>query len=552
MKKILLLCLIMLGAITKISGQENRDFSAGIESNSQYYVDDPKTGDFLEDDRFRSNNYIRLDYFILNFYVGAQLESYAPDALLNYAPGFNETNITLYYAGYKTEKIEATVGHFYEQFGSGLILRSWEDRQLGINNAFRGGRIKYAPSSAFDFTAFYAKQRDGFDVSEGDIYAFNSEVNISDLLESENYSLGLEFSYVGRQQDKPDVDPNTPEFNTLTNAFSGRLDYSKGNFFSSIEYIHKSKDAIIQFGQILNAKTGNALQIDLSYAKKGLGINGTFRRLENMSFFSDRNSVGNDFNSNVMNYVPGLTKQHDYLLTNIYVYQGQPQVSFQGSSLMKVGEIGGQIDVFYQFKKKTALGGKYGTKIAMNYSYWAGLKGNYDFDNFDYVTEFLGFGERYFTDFNIEFRKKWSRNWSSIFYYINQYYNQRYVEETFGKVHANIAVAESTYKMSGGKSLRFELQYLWTKDDRKNWIGGTVEFNVNSRWSFYVNDIYNYGSDDPTEKIHYYNIGSGYVFGANRFALNYGRQRGGLICVGGVCRFVPESNGFTANLILTF
>ena len=59
-------------------------------------------------------------------------------------------------------------------------------------------------------------------------------------------------------------------------------------------------------------------------------------------------------------------------------------------------------------------------------------------------------------------------------------------------------------------------------------------------------------SDDPAEKIHYYNIGSGYAFGANRFALNYGRQRGGLICVGGVCRFVPESSGFTANLILAF
>jgi hypothetical protein len=338
----------------------------------------------------------------------------------------------------------------------------------------------------------------------------------------------------------------------LTNAFSGRLDYSKGNFVSSIEYIHKSKDAIIQFGRVLNAKTGNALQIDLSYAKKGLGINGTFRRLENMSFFSDRNSVGNVFNSNVMNYVPGLTKQHDYLLTNIYVYQGQPQVSFQDPSLMKAGEIGGQLDVFYRFKKKTALGGKYGTKIAMNYSYWAGLKGDYDFDNFDYDTEFLGFGERYFTDFNIEIRKKWSRNWSSIFYYVNQYYNRRYVEETFGEVRANIAAAESTYKMSGGKSLRFELQHLWTKDDRKNWAGGTLEFNINSRWSFYVNDIYNYGSDDPAEKIHYYNIGSGYAFGANRFALNYGRQRGGLICVGGVCRFVPESSGFTANLILAF
>ena len=106
--------------------------------------------------------------------------------------------------------------------------------------------------------------------------------------------------------------------------------------------------------------------------------------------------------------------------------------------------------------------------------------------------------------------------------------------------------------MSKGKALRFELQHLWTQDDRKNWVGGTVEFNVNSSLAFYINDIYNYGSDNVLEKIHYYNVGSSYIFGAHRVALNYGRQRGGLICVGGVCRFVPESSGLSASVVLSF
>jgi hypothetical protein len=34
--------------------------------------------------------------------------------------------------------------------------------------------------------------------------------------------------------------------------------------------------------------------------------------------------------------------------------------------------------------------------------------------------------------------------------------------------------------------------------------------------------------------------------------MNYGRQRGGLICIGGVCRFVPENTGLTANLTVNF
>ena len=68
----------------------------------------------------------------------------------------------------------------------------------------------------------------------------------------------------------------------------------------------------------------------------------------------------------------------------------------------------------------------------------------------------------------------------------------------------------------------------------------------------YVNDIYNYGNDDEMKKIHYYNLGGSYTIKGHRFALNYGRQRGGLICIGGVCRFVPESTGVTANVVLSF
>ena len=163
-----------------------------------------------------------------------------------------------------------------------------------------------------------------------------------------------------------------------------------------------------------------------------------------------------------------------------------------------------------------------------------------------------GFGEKYFSDISIEVRKKWSKQWNSIFYYVNQSYNKRYIEETFGKINANIAVGEATYKMGKGKSLRFEAQFLATNDDKKNWVGGTIEFNATSKLAVYINDIYNYGNDLVDEQIHYYNAGGSYTVGAHRFALNYGRQRGGLICIGGVCRNVPESTGISANITMSF
>jgi hypothetical protein len=547
MKKIIALQLFFFTSI--ILAQNNSNLTVGFESNSQYYMDDEKTGDFTEENRFRSNNYLKIDYLISNFYFGIQAESYEPMSLLNYSPDFNQTNIALYYAGYKSKKIEIAAGYFYEQYGSGLILRSWENRQLGINNALRGAKVKFSPSENIEFSALYGNQRSGFDVSDASIYGFNSEINISSMLKADSWNLDLGFSYVGREEVNNNSDFN---FNDLTNAVSGRVNFSNNNFYSSAEFVSKSNDGLIIFKGVRNIKPGNAFLFDVGYGKKGFGINANFRRIENMSFYSERNTTGNIYNQNIINYIPALTKQHDYLLTNIYVYQAQPQVSFQDPELLKIGEIGGQVDLFYTLKKKTFLGGKYGTKIALNMSYWAGLSGDFDYENFDYNSDPLEIGEKYFSEISLEIRKKWSRNWSSVFYYVNQSYNKRYIEETFGNVETDIFVSEATYKMGSGRSLRFEAQHLWTQDDKKNWTGATVEFNLSSKLAIYANNIYNYGNDDESQKINYYNLGGSYTKGAQRFTLNYGRQRGGLICIGGVCRFVPESTGVTANIVLSF
>ena len=90
---------------------------------------------------------------------------------------------------------------------------------------------------------------------------------------------------------------------------------------------------------------------------------------------------------------------------------------------------------------------------------------------------------------------------------------------------------------------------MWTKNDRKNWLGFVYEYGISSSVNVFVSDGWNYGRSD---KIHYYNLGGSYSKNSTRVSLNYGRQRGGLICIGGVCRYVPESNGFNLNLSHSF
>lgn len=561
-----ILAVFFIGSVS-LYAQDYGYLSGSLESNIKWYNDDSETGPFLDqidplnDEQIRSNNYLELDYTYKKWAAGIQIESYLPRPLLSYyynSEDYQSTGLSTFYAEYRSAKLKVTAGYFYEQFGSGLILRAWEDRQLGINNALLGGRITYRPTSDVMFTALYGKQKDRFELSDGSVFGFNSEIGLSDILGAKKFGLGLGVSYVGRYEE---ADIENPNFEELTNAFSGRLDFNKNSFYASAEYVFKTEDVVVinQSAQNDFLKPGSALLLNIGYATEGLGINANLRRLENMGFFSDREAAGNDYNRKIMNYLPALTKQHDYLLTNIYVYQAQPYVSIS-SSKGKAGEIGGQFDIYYKFKKGSALGGKYGTKLALNASYWANLKGEYTFSpQMDYEVDFLGFGEKYFSDISFEVRKRFSDNLNTIFTYVNQYYNKEYIEETHGVVKTNIGIGEINYDLNGKQSLRFVAQHLWGEEEGHvdNWAGATLEFNVNPQLSFYVSDIYNYSNEIPnpdvqTEDIHYYNIGGSFTTGPHRFALNYGRQRGGIVCVGGVCRYVPPSTGLSASVSVVF
>ncbi len=533
--------------------QEKATFFGGFESNAQWYLNDKDLGVQHPENPIRSNNYLFLNYAYKNWSAGIQGESFQEKALLNFNPGYKETNVGTYFVQFKNKKINLTAGYFYEQFGSGLLLRTWEDRALGINNALRGGRIIFKPTTYLTFKGIYGQQRSGFEVSNGKIYGFDSEVALGQALNLEKSEVTLGLSYVGRDETTAVTNPN---FNSLTNAFAGRLNYSYNAFYASTEYNFKSKDAILEVrDQIENnfIKPGSALLINMGYSGKGYGWDGTFRRLENMSFFSERTAKGNSYNDKIMNFVPSLTKQHHYNLANIYTYQAQPNVILSDATLVKAGEIGGQIDFFYNFKKGSKLGGKYGTKVSMNFSNWNALAGTFYISNAkDYQTDFFGFGKKYFSDANIEVSKKWNDKWQSIFSYINQYYNKKLIEETYGLVKTNILTAESTYRITPTQSIRMLGEHLWADSDKKNWGSATVEFNLNSKFSVFVSDMYNYGNDNPDLRNHYYNMGGSFRKNATRIALNYGRQRGGLICIGGVCRFVPESSGISISLNTTF
>lgn len=501
-----------LGAAQKIDGH----LSGSFESYTQYYQKDSTIHALVPQDRIGSNNYLKLDYNYKQFAVGVQFESYLP-TIAGFPFTINQSKIANKYFKYTGTRLSVQVGDFYEQFGSGLVFRSWENRQIGINNALEGANIQLQLFSFLKLKTIYGRQRNIFDYANSVVRGADMEIVFTEMGLSKQplpIRVAAGFSYVTRYQEYTGPDPDFP---ATVKAGAGRLDISGNAASISLEYVHKGSDPHLQ--NLFDTSSGKAFLLNSSFAKDNLGINLTFRGLENMDFRGERDAIGVAL---PVNYVPALTKQDDYLTTNIYVYN--PQTS---------GEVGGQADIFFTINKTS--------KLAVNYSHYQSLK---DMNNI------FSFGKvKYFQDANIEWKKKWNDKLHSTVGYHYVYHNKSIIEGgLYDTVKAHIVVTNTIFKYAKLRSFRLQLEHLYTKEDFGNWAAAVVELGFAPHWTFYLSDLYNYGVTD----IHYPNIGGSYATGGTRFGLSYGRQRAGLFCVGGVCRFVPAASGITATLTTTF
>jgi len=496
------------------------------------------------------NAFANLIYTNGNFTAGLRYESYR-NPLLGFDTRYKGSGIAHRFASYKIDDLEISVGNFYEQFGSGIIFRSYEERNLGYDNAMDGIRVKFNPVQGIILKAILGTQRYYWDEGPGIVRGADAEFVLNDIISIMNESktlITIGTSAISKYQPEEEIlfdakkKYNLPE---NVGAFAARIDVSRGKIGFNAEYAYKSNDPNSQNYFIY--RHGEALIVSTSFSQKGLGVILSAKRIDNMGFKSKRTETGNMLN---INYLPALTKQHAYALSSSYPYATQAN-----------GEIGFQADIVYNIPKNTLLGGKYGTEIKLNFSkansivtekindttdlFTGGTKG--------YNSNFLKFGDiLYFQDFNVEVTKKFNSRLKGIFSGITQIYNQAIIEGHPGvpSVYANIFIVDLSYKITPLKTIRTEFQHMDTKQDRGNWVMALAEYTIAPTWFFSVSDQYNYGYEK--EKIHFYNFGVGYIKNSSRIQLSYGKQHEGIICVGGVCRQVPASNGLNITITSNF
>lgn len=508
--------------------------TGSIESNSAVYVKDDAIGS-LASPGWGSNNYLRLDLTSTHIDAGLQAEYY-PMPLRGYRNELKGFGLPMGYIRYRTNSFDILGGNFYEQYGSGLLLRSWEDRQLGINNSILGVRAAFnsrdgiVKASAMAGLPRYCRGLSSTFLTGADI-----GLDLSKVIGASAVSLLVEGSFLHRyERDVPDMLQLLAKdkfgIPQNVNSYSARASLSAGGFFARFEYIWKGRDfhtdKLYRQSDGYSLKSGNAQLLETGWTRGAFSANMSLRRLNNMQHLMYRTHEAVTVN-NTLNYIPALCQQQTYMLANLYPYVP-----------IADGEAGGQADIYYNFKRKTVLGGRYGMKLhiggSMSYALPQALS-NWEYSRLAY------------RDINVDIEKRFNRSFKMIFFVSIQESSPTHGDR-FATVAQNVFVVDFLYNINSTCSIRGEMQYLYSREMQKDWMAGLLEISFAPSWSIYASDMYNHGSTG----IHYYDFGASLSRGAFRLAAGYGRHREGMVCSGGVCRYQPAFTGGSLQLTYRF
>ncbi len=543
-------------------------FSGALQANGNYFQRDTTIGaaNTPQYDNLKTGGeaWLNLNYGISGYDFTLRFDMYQNSNLPNPLDAFSGQGIGFWQIKKKVEKLGITAGHYYDQIGSGIIFRAYEERPLGIDNALLGLRLSYDLAEDWQLKVFSGKQKNAFG-SQGRIsglYAplvnglsldgfkmINEKVSIAPGIGMVNRSLSDDLI----RSISSDIELNNfgdyffvPKYNVF--ALTAYNTLTAGDFSFYIEGSYKTSEAIISprnivvdtTGQVLeeyalteppsitgdqvagnylvtyNNKPGTNIYASMGYSRKGFGITLQAKRTQN---FPLRVNPTQATIRGVMNFLPPMARQNTKRLTTRY-----------NAATQDLGEIGLQADVLFKINKKVSG--------QLNFANITDLDGNLLYREIHLLSKYK--------------KRPWEVTTGLQF----QQYNQEVfeVKPNVPLVNAIVPYTEIVYKIDRKKSIRTELQYLHTEEDYGKWAYGLIEFSIAPKWSFSIEDMVtlnpkkyyeksNINVSKTSKPVNFYTLFVSYTEKSNKFSLAYVRQPDGINCTGGVCRYEPAFSG---------
>ncbi len=540
--------------LSSLSAQNGGQLSGNLQVNANFFQRDSLIGaaNTPQYDRqlYGGEGWLNLYYNNWGFDLGLRYDFFNNSNLLNPTGSYSDQGIGMFFIRKDVGKFGFQAGYIYDQIGSGIIFRAFEERPLLIDNALVGAMVTYDFSDDWRIKAFTGQQRQLFETYSSVIRGLNIEGFIKPD-STKSFTLAPGLGIVGRTLDDdsmnnlvatlntyPEEDLFEPTYNsyafTLYNTLSaGPISWYAEAAYKTADNINDPlgvivRDDIVTIGDKFIHTSGSVLYSSLSYAANGFGITVEGKRTEDFSF---RTRPQAQLNRGLVNFLPPLTRLNTYRLLSRY-----------NAATQELGELAFEADLVYSPNRT-----------------WSFNVNATTIDDLD--------GVKLYRELFTEIQYRIKRDWKFVGGVQVQNYNQERYE-----FKPNAPIVETVtpyldilYKIDRKKSIRTELQYMITgrdertdfKHDYGDWAFALVEFAIAPHWTFSASDMYNVtpGKNSPVksngqrESLHYPRFDVTYVNNANRFGLSYVKQVEGVVCTGGICRLEPAFSGvkFTLN-----
>ncbi len=559
MKKIGLAVLLFILALPYAQAQiseggllkEDRgEFSGNFQTNNQFYLRDDRIGasttQYLHE-KSSTDAWLFMNYKLKGFNFAIRYDLFNNSPLFNPQTAYSDQGIGFWQVSKDVEKLNITVGYIYDQFGSGMTFRAYEDRNIGIDFALQGARVIYTLSDNTRFKALTGRQKYRFDTRAPVIKGINGEHR---FMFTDNFNCEFGASVVNRTLDQTTMNsitstinsyPIEDRFDPTYNVYAFQIynTFNFGKFSWLVEYDYKTSEAIMDLNSKLFKSNGQIFHTSLSYSTKGIGINAQYKRIETFPLRVSPMEIAPVPNNAPINYLPSITRQNTYRLLARY-----------NAVVQELGENAFQLELTLKPSKST--------QVNINTSLVTTLKGLDVQDlTFTYDTS-----TRLFREVYVDVQHKFSKKFKLMLGVQSIGYNQATYElKAFAPfVEALTPFGEMTYKLTSTRSLRFEWQYMHTKQDLGSFVNALIEFNMAPHWSFSAGDLLNFAHGSINEPlpgqefefIHYYNFFAAYTYKTTRVTAGFLKQPQGVNCTGGVCRVEPAFSGARVGLTTNF
>lgn len=541
LSKILVFSILSL-CTSSVQAQESLLVFGGFQSNANVFLRDSLIGAAgipqYDYQLFGAEAWLDLNASYAGFNAGIRFDLFNNSNLLNPLSSYTDQGIGRWFINKEIDKLDITVGYLYDQIGSGIIYRAFEERAQLLDNGLLGASVKYTMNPNWSAKVFTGKQRNLFTVYNSIVKGamLNGFYSPSDTAK---WSIVPGIGFVNRTYGDEivadlanisggylPVDQFKPTFNT--NAFTFYNTLNAGPISWYAEAAFKPKDVIydplairsLPKGETSIGKyretSGSVFYTSIGYAAHNLGVTLEAKRTDGFDFRAEHQLA---LNRGLISYIPPMARINTFRLTSYYF----PATQFLN-------------EMAYQFDIKYGLGEHW--NFSFNYSDIRDLK----------------FENKFYREYNGEVVYKANDIWQAS---IGLQRQEVDVNLYFGKaaepeVKTFTPYAELLYYFNERTSLRFETQYMHNKSDIGSWIYGLAELGVSPHWLFELSGMYNTFHPKDGKKIFYPTAGVVYNFGNNRLGLRYVKQIQGIVCSGGICRLEPAFSGFRASITSTF